>query len=148
MNFIIADTFIKSLERLIATDQKAVKMAAFDLQVNPAHPGIQMHRVERARDKGFWSARASNELRLICHRTDDALVLCYAGHHDDAYAWAQRRRLEPHPTTGAAQIVEFREAVRDVPVTSFSADRTRNPAPNSHHPAATVRFRAVSRRAA
>ena len=114
MNFLIADTFLTSLERLNSQEQKAVKMTAFDLQVNPAHPGVQLHRVDRARDKGFWSARASRDLRLICHRGDSSLVLCYVGHHDDAYTWAQRRRLEAHPKTGAAQIVEIRETVEEI----------------------------------
>src|SRR5205814_563493 len=31
-----------------------------------------------------------------------------------AYAWAQRRRIEAHPRTGAIQIVEIRERVEDV----------------------------------
>jgi hypothetical protein len=30
-------------------------------------------------------------------------------HHDKAYDWAERRKLETHPTTGAAQLVEIRE---------------------------------------
>ena len=36
-------------------------------------------------------------------------MLCYVGRHDDAYQWAERRRLETHPTTGAAQLVELQE---------------------------------------
>ena len=36
-------------------------------------------------------------------------MLCYVGHHDPAYDWASRRRIETHPVTGAAQIVEIRE---------------------------------------
>src|SRR5690606_32312222 len=42
------------------------------------------------------------------------LILAYVDHHDDAYAWAERRRIEPHPTTGALQIVEVRELVEEV----------------------------------
>ena len=40
-------------------------------------------------------------------------LFCYVGHHDDAYAWAERRRFEVHPVTGAAQIVEVAEVVRE-----------------------------------
>ena len=36
--------------------------------------------------------------------------------HDDAYRWAERRRLETHPTTGAAQLVELREVVQEIVV--------------------------------
>ena len=40
-------------------------------------------------------------------------LIAYVDHHDDAYAWAQRRRIEAHPTTGAIQIVEIRERVEE-----------------------------------
>ena len=38
------------------------------------------------------------------------------GRHDDAYQWAERRKLETHPTTGAAQLVELREVVQEIQV--------------------------------
>ena len=41
-----------------------------------------------------------------------SLLLCYVDHHDKAYDWAERRKLETHPTTGAAQLVEIRETVK------------------------------------
>ena len=44
------------------------------------------------------------------------MLLCYVDHHDKAYAWAERRRIERHPRTGAAQLVEIRERVEEVPV--------------------------------
>ena len=37
-------------------------------------------------------------------------------HHDKAYAWAERRKLETHPKTGAAQLVEIRERVEEIAV--------------------------------
>ena len=116
MEFRIADSFTDSLARLTGDEQKAVKTTAFDLQVNPEQPGLRFHRLDKARDKAFWSVRASREIRLIVHRTDSSLLLCYAGHHDAAYRWAERRRLERHPATGAAQLVEIRETVIDLPV--------------------------------
>jgi hypothetical protein len=45
MQFRISDTFTDSLTRLAADEQKAVKTTAFDLQVNPANPGLQFHRI-------------------------------------------------------------------------------------------------------
>jgi hypothetical protein len=116
MEFRIADTFTGSLGNLTGEEQKAVKTTAFDLQLNPASPGMQFHRLDRAKDKNFWSVRVSRDLRLIVHRTEASLLLCYVDHHDDAYRWAERRKLETHPTTGAAQLVEIREMVREVPI--------------------------------
>jgi len=114
MEFRIADTFTDSLSRLTVEEQKAVKTTAFDLQVNPSNPGMQFHKLDRAKDKHFWSVRVSGDLRIIVHRTAGNLLLCYVGHHDEAYRWAERRKLEIHPKTGAAQLVEIRERVEEV----------------------------------
>lgn len=112
--FLIADTFTDSLARLTGDEQKAVKTAAFDLQMNPAHPALQLHKLDGARDPNFWSIRVSRDIRLIVHKTAASLLLCYVDHHDRAYRWAERRKLETHPKTGAAQLVEVRETVREV----------------------------------
>jgi hypothetical protein len=119
MEFRIADTFTDSLARLTGDEQKAVKTAAFDLQVNPAHPSLQFHRLDKPKDRRFWSIRVSSDVRLIVHRTDTSLLLCYVGHHDNAYQWAERRKLETHPKTGAAQFVEVRETVQEIVIPKY-----------------------------
>ena len=110
MPFIVADTFYDSLRRLDAAEQKAAKQAAFDLYANPKGDGFRMHRVERSRDRNFWSARVGADIRFILHRMKDSLLLCFVGHHDPAYAWAERHAVQVHPETGAAQLLRF-EAV-------------------------------------
>jgi len=116
MQFLLADTFQGSLDRLSGEEQRAAKVAAFELQMNPANPGLQCHRLENIKDKNFWSARASRDIRLIFHRVESSVMLCYVGHHDPAYEWASRRKIETHPVTGAAQIVEIRETVREIQI--------------------------------
>lgn len=119
MQFLIADSFTDSLGRLTGEEQKAVKLTAFELQMNPASPGLQFHRLDKARDRNFWSVRVNADIRLIVHRSDASLLLCYVDHHDKAYEWAERRRVEAHPLTGAAQLVELRETVKEIVVPSF-----------------------------
>ena len=121
MEFRIADTFTDSLTKLTAEEQKAAKTTVFDLQVDPAHPGLQLHRIDRSKDKNFWSARINRDLRLIFHRTASSLLICYTAHHDAAYHWAERRFIERHPRTGAAQLVEVRETVREIEVPQYVA---------------------------
>jgi mRNA-degrading endonuclease RelE of RelBE toxin-antitoxin system len=116
MEFRIADTFTDSLARLTGDEQKAVKTTAFDLQLNPANPGMSFHKLDKVKDKNFWSVRVSSDIRLIVHRSDASLLLCYVDHHDKAYDWAERRKLETHPKTGAAQLVEIRETVKEIVV--------------------------------
>ena len=129
MEFRIADTFTDSLARLTGEEQKATKTAAFDLQVNPAQPSLQLHKLDKSKDPNFWSIRVSRDLRIIVHRTGASLLLCYVNHHDEAYQWAERRRLETHPKTGAAQLVEVRERIQEIAVQSML--RLCNPSPKS-----------------
>ncbi len=120
MEFWIADSFIDSLARLTGDEQKAVKTTAFDLQMNPANPGMQFHKLDKARDKHFWSVRVSSDIRLIIHKTAGSLLLCFVNHHDKAYDWAERRKLEVHPKTGAAQFVEVREKLLEIQVPAYT----------------------------
>ncbi len=77
---------------------------------------MSFHKLDKAKDKNFWSVRVGSDIRLIVHKSDTSLLLCYVGHHDKTYDWAERRRLETHPKTGAAQLVEIRETVQEIVV--------------------------------
>src|SRR5207253_9255013 len=128
VEFRIADTFTDSLARLTGDEQKAVKTTAFDLQLNPAGPGMSLHKLDKAKDKNFWSVRVSGDIRLIVHKTPGSLLLCYVNHHDKAYDWAERRKLQTHPKTGAAQFVEIRETVQEVLVPTYVEVKSPGPA--------------------
>jgi mRNA-degrading endonuclease RelE of RelBE toxin-antitoxin system len=116
MEFRIADTFTDSLGRLTAQEQKVAKTTAFDLQLDPSSNGLSFHKLDRAKDTNFWSVRANADIRIIVHRTAASILLVYVDHHDDAYKWAERRKIERHPTTGAMQLVEVRERVEEVEI--------------------------------
>ncbi len=113
MKFHLADTFAASLARLPAQDSKAAKATVVDLQIDPTGKGLSFHRIERSKDANFWSVRVTRDLRLIVHKAEDSLLIAYVDHHDKAYAWAERRRIETHPRTGAIQIVEVHERIED-----------------------------------
>ena len=115
-DFRIADTFTSSLARLTADEQKAAKATAFELQRDRANSGISFHEIDAAHDKNFWFVKVSAEIRLIVHRSPGCLLLCYVGHGHQAHDWARRRKLEAHPKTGAAQLVEIRGTVKEVMV--------------------------------
>jgi len=80
MEFRIAGSFTDSLARLTAQEQKAVKTTAFDLQMNPAAPGLSFHKLDRAKDTNLWSVRVNADVRLIVHRTASSLLLAYVDH--------------------------------------------------------------------
>jgi mRNA-degrading endonuclease RelE of RelBE toxin-antitoxin system len=113
MQFIIASTFQESLARLDGRTRDQVKRKVYDLQQNPRQPGYRLHRLDRAIDRGFHSARVNTSVRMILHIEGDSVCLCHVDQHDAAYRWAENRRLEEHPRTGAIYfaVVEEREEV-------------------------------------
>lgn len=116
MTLRLADTFTAALVKLTAQEMAAAIATVKDIQADPSHPGLSLHRVDRARAKGFWTARVNDDLRIVLYKRGDETLIAYVDHHDDAYRWAERRRLDVHPTTGAAQMVEVRERVEEVVV--------------------------------
>ncbi len=64
MDFRISDTFTDSLAKLTGEEQKAIKTTAFDLRLNPENPGFSFHKLDRAKDKNFWSVRVNTDIRI------------------------------------------------------------------------------------
>ena len=122
MNFLLADTFQTALAKLNNEEQKAVKLTVFDLQQDPSNPGLKFHRIDKSKDPNFWSLRVNRDIRLIVHKTKSSFLVAYVDHHDDAYKWAERRRIDTHPRTGAAQIVEVRERVEEITIPKYVQD--------------------------
>lgn len=108
MEFRIADTFTDSLSKLTGQEQKAVKMTAFDLQLNPSSPSLRYHKLDRSKDPNFWSVSVNLDLRLIVHRTENSLLLCYVDHHDNLEAIAiSKPTHRDHPTQCRRAISEY-----------------------------------------
>lgn len=75
---------------------------------------MSFHKLDKARDKNFWSVRVSNDIRFIVHKTSDSLLLCYVDHLDKAYQSTERRKLEVHPKFNAVPLVKIRETVQEI----------------------------------
>jgi superfamily I DNA/RNA helicase len=111
---LIADSVFDAAEDLNGVDKGRVFEALTKLRKNPAHPSLSLERVTNAKSDGIWSARVSRDLRLILLREGDTTWAVHVGHHDPAYDWATRHRVERHQITGGLQIVEAVESVEGV----------------------------------
>jgi hypothetical protein len=69
-------------------------MTAFGLQIDIARPGFSFHKLDKAKDKSFWSLGVNSDIRIIVHRSEKSIFLSYVGHHDKACGWAERRRID------------------------------------------------------
>jgi mRNA-degrading endonuclease RelE of RelBE toxin-antitoxin system len=47
---------------------------------------MNFHKLDKAKDRNFWSVRVSGGIRLIVHKTPGSLMLCSVDHRDRAYA--------------------------------------------------------------
>jgi hypothetical protein len=119
MKLLLADTFQSALAKLSNDEQKAVKLTVFDLQQDPSNPGLKLHRIDNSKDPNFRSVRVNRDIRLVIHKMKSSFLIAFVDHHDDAYKWAERRRIDTHPRTGAAQIVEVRERVEEITIPTY-----------------------------
>ena len=110
---IIDDDFFDFHSRLTGNETARVVAFLQKFRQNPAHPGISLHPVDKTKADNLWSARITQDLRAILYKDGDTWAVLYADHHDDAYAWAERRTIGRHPTSGSFQIVEIPEVVRE-----------------------------------
>ncbi len=54
----------KKVRKAFRGEQRAVKTTSFDLQANPAQPGLQFHRIDKSKDNHFWSVRVGGDIRI------------------------------------------------------------------------------------
>jgi hypothetical protein len=121
---------------LTTAEQKQVKITAFDLAQDESGNGLQLHRVEAA--TGFWTARVSQDIRIVLHKEGVHTLLAWVGHHDDAYRWAERRKLVPHERTGAMQLVEIIERTEERLVYTEKVDVDLQEPVATNHPFANL----------
>ncbi len=104
---LVTDGFLASISLFSAIDKGRVMDFIHAFRRDPSQPGLSLERL--ACGGGFWSARLGRDMRAILHKDGETWVALYAGRHDEAYAWAERRTAGRHPVTGALQIVEIVE---------------------------------------
>lgn len=122
----IAKTFSASTKKLSTADRGRVLDFLTKFMDDPSSPGLNFESIQGAKDGNMKSARITQDLRMILHQSNGMLTLLYAGHHEDAYRWAERRRMETHPSTGTLQIVETAEAAQnEVNVADLTPNPTR-----------------------
>lgn len=124
----LAQDFLSNLSNLPSSVQSKVLKWALRFQSDPTSNGINYEKIKGARDGNLRSVRIDQDWRGIVFKPDkgDVYVLMYVDKHDDAYLWAERRRVAINPVTGAMQLfvveekMEIAEKSRPAP-TSDSA---------------------------
>ena len=117
----LAQDFLSNLSKLPSSIQSKVLKWALRFQSDPTANGINYETIKGARDKNLRSVRIDQDWRGIVFKPDkgDVYVLMYVDKHDDAYRWAETRRVAINPVTGAMQLFAVEHAVvfADAPAT-------------------------------
>lgn len=103
----LSQQFLLELAKLPAAVHSRVVKWMLKFQQDPTSTGINYETIRGARDASLRSVRIDQDWRGIVFKPErgDLYVLLHLGHHDDAYRWAERRKLTINPATGAMQVV-------------------------------------------
>ena len=141
----LSQDFLLQLAKLPSGIQSKVMKWAIQFQSDPTSPGINYENINAARDANLKSVRLDRDWRGIVFKpsSGDVYVLLYVDHHDEAYRWAEKRRLAINPVTGAMQMVVLESVVEATPLAPVKADYE---PPASMEEAAAPIFAALSDR--
>lgn len=102
----LAQDFLANMHRIPSGVQSKILKWALAFQADPTASGINYEKIRQARDKNLRSVRIDQDWRGIVFKPDkgDVYVLMYVDKHDDAYSWAENKRIAVNPVTGAMQV--------------------------------------------
>ena len=107
-NIIVAmsQNFFKKLNTLPRKIRKKVNDTIHKFRSNPTGSGLNFETINNATDPNFRSIRVTQDYRIIVNKPEQGNVylFCWVDKHDEAYAWATKRRCKVHPRTGGVQI--------------------------------------------
>lgn len=109
----ISDQFLKAYSSLQLNTQQKVRNFIDRFKIDPMASGINYETIQAAADPNMRSVRIGDDYRAIVlkPKTGNVYALLWVDHHDEAYAWAEKKRAVIHPETGSLQILTTEETV-------------------------------------
>lgn len=112
----LSQDFLLNLSKLPSGVQSKVMKWAIRFQTDPKSSSINYENIHAAADSNMKSVRIDGDWRGIVFKPDrgDVYVLLHVNKHDEAYRWAERRKLIINPVTGAMQMIQVEETQAEV----------------------------------
>ncbi|SEA20650.1 UvrD-helicase domain-containing protein [Microbulbifer marinus] len=106
-----SEKYFSALSQLEPKEQSQANKALLQFQQNPQHGGLHYEKLTAFKDEKLRSIRVNQDVRIILAVAEqDALyMVLYIAHHDDAYDWAAKRKIEINPSTGCLQVFAVAE---------------------------------------
>ncbi len=107
MTVAISNDFFQAFSNVQKSQQKQVREFIAKFQEDPSSPGLNFEAVQGAKGGDLYSVRVNRAYRAIVFHPSgsDIYVLSWVDHHDEAYRWAERKRIILNPNTGALQVI-------------------------------------------
>lgn len=107
-----SDKYFSSLLKLTPNEQSQANKAVMQFQQDPQHGSLHYEKLTAFRDSKLRSIRANQDVRIIlaAAEKEDLYLMLYVDHHEPAYQWAAKRKVEINPNTGTLQVFTVEEA--------------------------------------
>ncbi len=111
----ISDEFLKSFTKLPKQEQRRARKAIEKFRREPTTAALNYEPIHNMVDKKVRTIRVSDAYRAIVIKPPkgDVYLVVWVDHHDEAMAWARKKRFEVNPRSGALQVFEVRDAVAE-----------------------------------
>lgn len=116
-----SDKYFESLLKLTPKEQSQANKAVMLFQQDRNYPSLNYEKLPAFKDDKVRSIRANQDIRIIlaAAEKEDLFLMLHVGHHEEAYKWAEKRKIEINPNTGSLQVFTVEEtmleASRDEP---------------------------------
>lgn len=112
-----SDKYFDSLLKLTPREQSQANKAVMQFQQDPRHGGLHYEKLTAFRDSKLRSIRVNQDVRIIlaAAEKDNLYLMLYVDHHEPAYAWAAKRKVEINPSTGCLQVYRVEESALNEP---------------------------------
>lgn len=106
-----SDKYFDSLLKLTPNEQAQANKAVMLFQQDPQHGGLHYEKLTAFRDDKLRSIRVNQDVRIILATVEkqNLYLMLYIDHHEQAYFWAARRKVEINPNTGNLQVFTVQE---------------------------------------
>lgn len=108
--------FLEAYAKLPKAQQKKTRALIDKFRADPTSHAINFEHIAGMLDDKVRTVRVDQAWRAVVIQPPrgDVYVLVWVDHHDEAMAWAKRKRFEVHPQTGAFHIFEPQDTPVDV----------------------------------
>lgn len=112
----IFDEFFEAFGNIPKAQQKKVRLFLRKFRDNPTDRSINYEKIHSFVDPNLRTVRIDDAYRAIVLKPEAGNVygLLWVDHHDEAMAWAARKRCTINPEIGAIQIYELVETSHEV----------------------------------